>query len=771
MDETQRLTIINDYSLQSSGDDPSMNNLIESTAHFLDMPIAYVSIIGEYTQVFKARYGIHFESTDRVEAFCNQVVENDDIVLVENAEKDRLFSSNPMVIGSPFIRFYAGIPLRLQNVTIGAVCVVDTKPRTLSSEQIQSLTKLSSHISTYLDLVRQQTQSAHEHQLIEQSPAVLMTWKNFEGLNLTFASTNLTQLFGLSLEPLVQRQEIFEDYIDPNSLNEFTFLMSNHRAGVQNADAQFQIKNRHGERFWIKMISQAFFDQTGELDSVHALLIDNTMNRSVEQKLKQTNQQMRILLEASDLGTWDYDVVHDINKVNQYSCRMIGVDMELFDSSRHYWRGLIHPADRSAVESAYTQHLEGDSESLMIIYRVKHSDGHWIWFETYGKTIERDEEGHVLRVAGIHRDITEKKETELLQDKQRQLLSFINKAMSIYLQHNDLSEACRQVLPELTEIADSKFAFIAQMKKKDNRDALYIHAITELSWNEATRTLVDMYHNRALYFTSFDNLFGSVITKERMVISNQPSTHPSSKGTPKGHPKIFRFMGLPIKLGSQVVGMIGLANKIDDYTTKDSQLLQPLTDALAALYYSVDLEDARFKAEQQLKNMAMTDPLTGLSNRRAFRDYFDKLTSTGEVYVIVILDIDHFKQVNDQYGHIAGDEVLKSIAYQLSNELRTDDIIARLGGEEFAFLIKNDDQAVVTELLNHIRLTIADKVINYGQHSIHITMSMGAHFITPAQNLTMEQHIDAADHALYSAKQQGRNRVIWANDPPMTKLK
>ncbi|WP_342609025.1 hypothetical protein [Vibrio tritonius] len=98
------------------------------------------------------------------------------------------------------------------------------------------------------------------------------------------------------------------------------------------------------------MISKAFYDTAGKLEAVHALLIDYTANRFIEQKLIETNKHMHLLIEASDLGALDYDIDRDLNKVNQYTCDMVGVSLDFFDNSRHFWRGLIYPEDRADVE-------------------------------------------------------------------------------------------------------------------------------------------------------------------------------------------------------------------------------------------------------------------------------------------------------------------------------------------------------------------------------------------------------------------------------------
>ena len=740
--------------------------LLDAVAKALPVSHVKVAILDDYYEHFAQWFDGTIHPTDSADESQQAVLTQQSVIV----------SPSKWVKETPNRRFFAGVPLVVDHTAIGLIYAEDKyaedkyaedehaedeKACQLSSADLAPLVALGESLSSYLSLLKQQLDLQEEHQLIENSPAVIMQWQISGGLSLHYASNNLEQIFGLPVEQLRQHKAIFEDYIDPKSLNNFAFLMSVHRDGVQNADAQFELRNPQGETFWVKMISKAFFEQ-GHLDAVHALLIDYTAKRFMEQKLREANQQMRILLEASDLATWDYDVANDHLSVNQYCYDMLGIEPDLFGSSRHFWHSLIHPADRTKMDQAFHQHISGKETAMLTTYRIKHANGEWVWLESYGKIVQRDAKHNALRVAGTHRNITQKKKIELLQEKQHQLLSFINKAMSAYLQDHDLSNACRKVLPELTEIADSEFAFIGQMRMKDGKEALFIHATSELAWNNQAQVLLELYHQRQLYFTNLDNLFGSVIRTESIVISNEPSTHGAAKGTPKGHPKIFRFMGLPIKLQGKVVGMIGFANKLDNYSEQDAAFLSPLTDALAGLYYSVEMEEARNQAEAQLKRMAMSDPLTGLYNRRALEEHFAQHDAVNSSYALAILDVDHFKQINDQHGHMVGDQVLKAIASRLGNQVRSDDLIARIGGEEFAIVIHSDNQQVLHERLNEMRLSLANDEIVCEQLVLNVTVSIGAHFVVKGSQSTWEEQIKAADQALYKAKGLGRNRVVWS---------
>ena len=226
----------------------------------------------------------------------------------------------------------------------------------------------------------------------------------------------------------------------------------------------------------------------------------------------------------------------------------------------------------------------------------------------------------------------------------------------------------------------------------------------------------------------------------------------------------MRFLGLPIRLQGNVVGMIGLANKLNDYEQSDATFLQPLLDALGALFYAVQLDKARIDAERRLKNMAMTDALTGVPNRRAFIERCQFLNDEGGARSVAILDIDHFKRVNDTFGHAAGDAVIKHLAESLARSIRSDDMVARLGGEEFALILNSESKDKAHQRLEALRQEIEQSQVTFDGEQIGYTISIGALFIADDESASsdLEQAVlDHADKALYEAKKSGRNRVVW----------
>ncbi len=178
---------------------------------------------------------------------------------------------------------------------------------------------------------------------------------------------------------------------------------------------------------------------------------------------------------------------------------------------------------------------------------------------------------------------------------------------------------------------------------------------------------------------------------------------------------------------------------------------------------------------QQLERQAITDELTGLYNRRYLYDIYPKLWSEaqrqGSSLALILMDLDHFKTVNDRFGHLVGDRVLVHIATLLREELRVSDFLFRLGGEEFLVLTRGDmDGAAV--LAEKIRATLEQNPLTEGENTIRVTASLGVATAAESDGRNgLGQVLTRADRALYAAKQGGRNRVERAAPVPLAVMR
>ncbi len=171
---------------------------------------------------------------------------------------------------------------------------------------------------------------------------------------------------------------------------------------------------------------------------------------------------------------------------------------------------------------------------------------------------------------------------------------------------------------------------------------------------------------------------------------------------------------------------------------------------------------ARKLLEFDLKKLAETDELTGLKNRRKFLAKADKvlerLKGEGMPASMFIIDLDHFKIINDTHGHAAGDEALRHVAEQFKQGIRRGDLLARIGGEEFAVLLPNTDEWGAVMVADRVRTLVADSAADTEAGKLHLTASIGVTSLCRSDR-NPDAALGRADAALYRAKDEGRNCV------------
>jgi two-component system cell cycle response regulator len=201
----------------------------------------------------------------------------------------------------------------------------------------------------------------------------------------------------------------------------------------------------------------------------------------------------------------------------------------------------------------------------------------------------------------------------------------------------------------------------------------------------------------------------------------------------------------------------------DDYLVKPVNALEMLARVRAAIRKT----RARLKLKQTLNDvfkLSITDSLTGLYNRQYFNSYLEKLMASARrhdrQFSILFVDIDRFKAVNDTFGYLVGDSVLKKLAVIFEDNLRTSDLVARFGGEEFVLLLSDTDIQGARLLAEKLRSDVESFGFE-GLDGTNITISIG---LSESLDLdgTVNDIVKRADDALYKAKESGRNRIVVA---------
>jgi diguanylate cyclase (GGDEF)-like protein/PAS domain S-box-containing protein len=370
----------------------------------------------------------------------------------------------------------------------------------------------------------------------------------------------------------------------------------------------------------------------------------------------------------------------------------------------------------------------------------------------------------------VLRDITERKQVEERLHVKTDQLEAVTGAMTAYLETGNWSEAGSRILRCALAQTTSEYGFVGVVVEGP---ALRIFAHEGITWDSAI--------NRALYedalrtyrdvgyleFTNFQNLFGRVITSGQAVISNDPGVDPRAGGCPHGHPPLRAFMGVPILRGTEVVGMIGVANRPGGYGGTEQSHIEILCQAAGVLFDNyrqqqreIGLEAERKQAQERLDFLAHYDPLTGLPNRVLFNDRLKQTAAQAvrhqRVVAVLFLDLDRFKTINDTLGHDVGDLVLKAVAERLCGCVRSDDTVAHLGGNGYAVILadmaQTDDVAKVAQKI----LDTVSQPIQLADRELFVTASIGI-TVCPTDDQIVDNLLKNADTAMYRAKDRGCN--------------
>jgi diguanylate cyclase (GGDEF)-like protein len=211
----------------------------------------------------------------------------------------------------------------------------------------------------------------------------------------------------------------------------------------------------------------------------------------------------------------------------------------------------------------------------------------------------------------------------------------------------------------------------------------------------------------------------------------------------------------------------GLESGADDFIVKPFRTPE-LYARLRAGQRILDLQRELLDKQAEIEIIATRDFLTGLWNRRAILERLDaELTRAAREAAplgVIMLDLDHFKRINDEYGHAEGDRVLQETAKRLSAALRSYDYLGRYGGEEFVVFTPNCNTEQTLAIAERLRASLSDSLMKVSAGSIQITGSFGVSSAIAGANHDMKLLLAAADRALYRAKNLGRNRVEWIGD-------
>jgi two-component system cell cycle response regulator len=224
------------------------------------------------------------------------------------------------------------------------------------------------------------------------------------------------------------------------------------------------------------------------------------------------------------------------------------------------------------------------------------------------------------------------------------------------------------------------------------------------------------------------------------------------------------LLAVPLRSQNRALGALVLVGRKGSFPAAAGRVLELVCNQAAAALKTLQVLE-------RTKNMAVRDGLTGLYNRREFDRLLVQTASREDRasgrFALLMVDLDHFKKLNDTYGHPAGDAALKHAADLLQGRLRQGDQAARYGGEEFVAVLQGADEEGALNLAERVRKAIESETLVVEDARIRLSASLGV-AVWPLDGKAPEALVAAADRALYAAKQGGRNRVVAASSLPPT---
>lgn len=426
------------------------------------------------------------------------------------------------------------------------------------------------------------------------------------------------------------------------------------------------------------------------------------------------------------------------------------------------WIEYVHPDDRDRVREALERHLRGETPEFQAEYRVRDRDGSYRWFISSGMVERRDSGSTPVTYVGHDQDVTDLHTLrEALQESRQEAeeraseAEALRGAGAVVVASLDAPTAVRSVVEQLNTLVAFDSALVCEL---ENRQLRYVGGssdITANNWRAFART------RRRAFLTVIQSRIPYSVDEQNSATGARPRTTPSDDGLPY---KLF----VPLVARGSAVGVLAISRSDVPFAGEEVRIAMSMAD-----YLSLALSNARLYSHMQQR--AEIDQLTGVLTRRAFMEsgeqVMDQAFHAAKPLCAFILDIDHFKPINDTFGHPAGDQVLRTLGAVMRDSLRSTDMIGRFGGEEFCALLTDTEYRDGRDVAERLRRAIESTA--FAGINRQVTASIGIAYLPPGggsdagetaeqhrQRLSIEQIIQRADIALYNAKESGRNRVI-----------
>ena len=515
-----------------------------------------------------------------------------------------------------------------------------------------------------------------------------------------YRSHHYYEMTGYDEQEASQDLDFFQNIIHPDDrITALKHIEDHKQQRSSEINFEFRLLTKQGEIKWMhsrgKIVSR---DQHDNPLRAVGTIVDITEKKMISAELQEREQRLERVMLGSDVGYWDWDLRSNTFKVSPRWETMLGYEPGEMDVRPDRWVDHIHPEDLKPSEVSLSNHLQGLTPNHELELRLRTKSGEWRWVLTRGAVVAWDAEGKAMIMSGTHTDITERKSLEVT----------LREAAKVF---SSSFEGIMVVNPQgcITRI-NPAFTRITGYTEKE-------------VYGQSTRILASGHHSSSFYADMW-----KAVTEEdfwRGEIWNK-------RKNGEVFPELLSISSVRDARG-EIQHYVGVFTDISELK----------------------------KHEIELNRMAHYDPLTGAPNRRLLADRLNQAVNrakrTNKSLAVCFIDLDNFKDINDKYGHAAGDRLLIGVTENLKQVLRADDTLARLGGDEFAVLLSDITSAEESAMiLDRVLLGISES-IQLKETTISISASIGVS-LYPDDNVDADTLLRHADHAMYLAKEAGKNR-------------
>jgi diguanylate cyclase (GGDEF)-like protein/PAS domain S-box-containing protein len=492
---------------------------------------------------------------------------------------------------------------------------------------------------------------------------------------------------------------------------------------------------KSGRRFPVFLRADAVKDGNGNIIGLIGIHTNITERKQAEERLKNQMEFVTTLLDTIPSPVFFKDTAGKYLGCNRAFEEFYGMSREEIIGKSVYDMAPIEIACKYAEKD---QELFDRPGSQTYEWKVKAVNGS-VRGVIFNKATFTDSSENVAGLIGVILDITERKLAEQMLSEEVALKNFLldlfKKAPS--LADKDLYD---YVLDYVVSVTGSTIGFL-HLVSDDQKNVILT------AWNnEALKNCTAAYATH--YPLEQAGNWVDCVHLRRPVVYNEFSISPNRKGLPEGHTPVRRFMSVPVVEGDKVQIIFGVGNKSKEYTELDASRIQVVANDLQRIM-------AQRRAEEEILTLSITDQLTGLHNRRGFITFADqqlKLSDrTKRGMLLFFADLDGMKWINDTLGHEEGDKALMEVAAILKETFRSVDIIARMGGDEFAILAIDSTEVNSEIFLNRLQEKI-DTYNHQENRRYSLSISIGCACYDPENPCSLDELIGHADRLMYEHK-------------------